>query len=248
MTRFRMTIAYNGAPYVGWQRQKNGLSVQEIIEQAIAKIEGTPVIIHAAGRTDSGVHALGQVISFDMARSITPEKLLLAVNYYLKPHPIGVSACRVVGHDFHARFTATGRDYLYRVFNRAAPPVLVRDLVWHVIKPLDVAAMQQGARFFLGKHDFTSFRASECQAPSPIKTIEKADIVARGDEIEFFFSARSFLHHQVRNMVGTLVEIGKGMRQPEAVKEILLAKDRKVAGVTAPATGLCLMKVHYDAR
>ena len=246
MTRFKMIISYHGAKYFGWQRQKNGLSVQEVIEDALTNIEGKAVVVHAAGRTDSGVHAAGQVISFDMARAIAPEKLLLAVNYYLKPNLIGVVDCQVAAADFHARFSATARDYCYRVFNRTAPPVLERGLVWHVPKPLDIAAMQAAARFFIGQHDFTSFRAAECQAKSPIKTLTIADVKTIGDEIRFFFSAQSFLHHQVRNMVGTLVEVGKGKRPADDIKKILAAKDRAVAGITAPAHGLCLMRVYYD--
>ena len=246
MTRFKMTISYHGKNYVGWQRQENGLSVQQVIEEAIAKIEGAPVVIHAAGRTDSGVHAAGQVISFDMARAIAPEKLLQAVNYHLKPNLIGVVDCAVAAADWHARFSATRRDYGYRVFNRASPPVLERGLVWHVPKKLDVTAMQAAMALLLGQHDFTSFRATECQAKSPIKTLTHADVSVMGEAIDFFFSARSFLHHQVRNMVGTVVEVGKGKRPADDIKKILAAKDRAVAGITAPAQGLCLLKVYYD--
>ncbi|MDI9313838.1 MAG: tRNA pseudouridine(38-40) synthase TruA [Hydrotalea sp.] len=248
MTRFKMTVSYHGGKYIGWQRQLNGASVQAVIEEALAKIEGAPVVIHAAGRTDSGVHATGQVISFDMARVISPEKLLLAVNYHLKPNLIGAIDCAVMPPDFHARFSATRRDYAYRLFNRSAPPVLERGLVWHVPRPtpLDIPAMTAAAQWLRGTHDFTSFRATECQAKSPIRSLDVVELTTTGDEIKFFFSARSFLHHQVRNMVGTLVEVGKGKRHPDDIKKILAAKNRADAGVTAPAHGLCLLKVYYD--
>ncbi|MGI9461049.1 MAG: tRNA pseudouridine(38-40) synthase TruA [Alphaproteobacteria bacterium] len=246
MTRFKMTIGYHGGAYVGWQRQMEGISVQAVIEEVLQKIEGQKITIHAAGRTDSGVHAVGQVISFDMMRHIAPERLLRAVNYYLKPHLIVVLDCHIVPDDFHARFSAIRRDYLYRLLHRPSPPVLERGLVWHIPKKIDGVAMKNATYFLLGQHDFTSFRANACQAKSPIKKLDKAEVRMVGDEIEIFFSARSFLHHQVRNMVGSLVEVGLKKRPMDDIKRILIAKDRSVAGVTAPPHGLCLMKVYYD--
>lgn len=243
--RFKMTISYHGGGFVGWQRQKTGLSIQEVIEQVLEKIEGVKVPIYAAGRTDSGVHALGQVCHTELKRNYPAEKYQLAINANLKPHAIAVIEMEPVAMDFHARFSAKQRDYCYRLLNRPAPPVLERGLVWHQPRPLDDNAMAKAAHYLLGQHDFSSFRASMCQAHSPIKTLNLAEVKKKGDEIELHFSARSFLHHQVRNMVGSLVDIGLGKIPPEAIKKILAAKNRNAAGITAPAFGLCLMAVKY---
>ncbi|MCX8515811.1 MAG: tRNA pseudouridine(38-40) synthase TruA [Alphaproteobacteria bacterium] len=244
--RYKMVLAYHGEQFSGWQRQDNAPSVQAAVETALSNIDGRAVSVIAAGRTDSGVHAVGQVISFDLNRPMHPDKLLLAINFHLRPQNVAAMTCQLVPPDFHARFNATGRDYRYRLLIRVAPPVLERGQVWHHPRLLDISTMQDGAAFLVGHHDFSSFRAAQCQATSPIRTLTLAQVMAVEDEIHFLFSARSFLHHQVRNMVGTLVLVGRGIMTPADIKTILTAKDRNQAGPTAPAQGLCLMAVHYD--
>jgi tRNA pseudouridine38-40 synthase len=245
MARWALKLEYDGTPYVGWQRQITGPSIQSVLEDAVAKLEGAAVACIAAGRTDSGVHAEAQVVHADLARDMSPSQLLAALNYHLKPHPIVVVAACCVADDFNARFSAIGRAYCYRILNRLARPGLLANRVWHIPRPLDAAAMHAGAQHLLGRHDFSSFRAAGCQASSPYRTLDRLDVLRRGDIIEIVAEARSFLHHQVRNMVGTLKSIGDGRWPSEHMAAVLAACDRSAAGQTAPAAGLCLTNVRY---
>lgn len=245
MPRYRLLLEYDGSAFVGWQRQAQALSVQEALEQAIFAFSGERPEVVAAGRTDAGVHATGQVAHFDLARPLPPERVMGALNAHLQPHPVAVLDVRIVDETFHARFSAIERRYLYRILNRRAPPVLDRGRVWHIVRPLDEVLMQEAARLLVGRHDFSSFRDAECQAASPIKTLSRLLIERRGDLIEIHAAARSFLHHQVRNMVGTLVMVGDGRRPISWVAEVLEARDRRSAGPTAPACGLYLVGVRY---
>ena len=247
MIRYKITVEYDGTNLLGWQRQLDGPSVQEHLEDALFAFSGTKTEVSGAGRTDAGVHALKQVAHFDLEKEWDIFRLREAYNAHLRLReaPVSVLEVEKVSNDFHARFSAKGRGYIYRILNRKAPPALEKNRLWWVPFPLDVEKMRQGAQYLLGHHDFTSFRAVACQAKSPIKTLDKLDISQQGDEIIFTVEARSFLHHQVRNMVGTLKEVGDGKRQPEDIKTILEAKDRKAAGSTAPACGLYLNKVEY---
>lgn len=245
MARWKLTIEYDGRPYMGWQHQPHGASIQTEIEQAILKFSGETVRLHGAGRTDAGVHALGQVAHFDLEKATTGRTVREAVNAYLRPQPIAVLSAEEAPDDFHARLSARGRRYVYRVLNRPARPALEIGRVWHVPYALDVDAMREGARHLLGKHDFTSFRAAECQAKSPVKTLDRLDILQNGSLLDFAVEARSFLHHQVRNMVGTLVLVGRGKWRPQHVAEALAARDRSAAGPTCPPDGLYLVAVDY---
>ncbi len=250
MTRYKLTLEYDGAPFVGWQRQDNGPSVQAALEAAVLGFCGEAATVQAAGRTDTGVHATGQVAHVDIARPCDPDTVMKALNAHLKPAPIAVLRAEAVDAAFHARFSATGRRYLYRILCRPAPPALLRGRVWWVPQPLDPEALQAGAERLLGHHDFTSFRASACQAASPVKTLDELRVAARdrgpeGLEIRIHAAARSFLHHQVRNMVGTLKLVGQGRWTPAQVSEALAARDRRAAGPTAPAQGLYLSGVTY---
>ncbi len=244
--RFKITVEYDGGPFVGWQRQPNGPSVQQALEEAIEGFSGETPSVQGAGRTDSGVHALAQVAHFDLAKEITPDALQGALNHHLKGWPIAVRAVEGVGEDFHARFSATGRAYLYRILNRRAPAALDEGRVWWVPVALDAQRMQEAAQLLVGHHDFSSFRAAECQANSPEKTLDRLDVARRGEEIEVVAEARSFLHHQVRNMVGTLALVGKGRWPVARVKQALEARDRRAAGATAPPDGLYLTRISYD--
>ena len=246
MPRYRLTVEYCGAGLVGWQRQPNGLSIQEVLETAIRRFCGEQVTVFGAGRTDAGVHALAQVAHVNLARTAEPEEMRSAVNHHLRPHAISVLQVEPVASDFDARLSATGRHYLYRILNRRAPPALDRGRVWHVAPPLDVVAMQAGARHLIGHHDFTTFRDSLCQAKSPVKTLDALDLSRVGEEIRVTARARSFLHHQVRNMVGTLKLVGLGRWQPDDVARALAARDRRAGGPTAPADGLALVGVRYE--
>ena len=245
MSRYRLLIEYDGTGYVGWQRQDNGPSIQQAIEDAVFAFAGERVTLAAAGRTDAGVHALGQVAHLDLARETTSDTLRDAVNFHLKPQPIAILAAEAVGEDFHARFSATGRRYLYRMVNRRAPLALMRDRAWQVQVPLDAAAMHRAAQRLIGHHDFTSFRSSICQAASPLKTLDQLDVLRQGEEILIHAAARSFLHHQVRNMVGTLKLVGEGRWSADDVTAALTARSRSAAGPTAPAEGLFLAEVRY---
>lgn len=246
MPRFKLLIEYDGTPFVGWQRQLEGESVQGVLEAALARLCQAPVVVHCAGRTDAGVHATGQVAHADLPRALAADKVRDALNFHLRPHPVAVLAAEEVGEDFHARFSATGRAYLYRILNRRAPAVLDRDRAWWVPVRLDADAMAEGARHLLGRHDFTTFRASECQAKSPDKTLDVLSVTRAGEEIRVVAAARSFLHHQVRNMVGTLKLVGEGKWSPDDVRRALAARDRAAGGPTAPPEGLYLTGVRYD--
>jgi tRNA pseudouridine38-40 synthase len=245
MTRFKLTLEYDGGAFVGWQRQDNGPSVQQALEEAIHRFCGETVISVAAGRTDAGVHAWGQVVHFDLARDAGANTVRDAVNFHLKPAPISVLKAEAVGADFHARFSAKARLYRYRIVNRRAPLAIERGHAWLVCGPLDAGAMHAAAQLLAGHHDFSSFRASLCQAASPMKTLDVLDVTRVDDEVQVSARARSFLHHQVRNMVGTLKLVGEGKWTRDDVAQALAARNRSAAGPTAPAEGLYLMDVWY---
>jgi tRNA pseudouridine38-40 synthase len=247
MPRIKLTLEYDGAGLVGWQRQKNGLSVQQIVEEAAERFCGAAVRVHGAGRTDAGVHALGQCAHLDLPRAYTPDAIRNALNQHMKPHPVSILAAEYVPDSFDARRSARGRVYLYRILNRRPPPALARGRVWHVGRRLDDAAMAEAARVLLGRHDFTTFRDSLCQARTPVKTLDALEVTRAGDEILVEARARSFLHHQVRNMVGTLKLVGEGKWDADDVAGALAAKDRRAGGPTAPADGLCLVRVVYPS-
>jgi tRNA pseudouridine38-40 synthase len=245
MPRYKLTLEYDGTGLVGWQRQPSGLSVQEILETAVERFCGAAVRVHGAGRTDAGVHALAQVAHLDLPREADPDEIRGALNHHVRPHAVSVLMVEPALQTFNARTSARGRHYRYRILNRRAPPALERDRVWHVGPPLDVAAMQEGAGHLLGKHDFSTFRDSLCQAKSPIKTLDGLDIGRVGEEVVIEARARSFLHHQVRNIVGTLKLVGLGKWSSLRVKRALEARDRRAGGPTAPAQGLALVAVIY---
>jgi len=244
--RYKLTIEYDGTGLVGWQRQPNGVSVQAALEDAVEKFCGERVTVHGAGRTDAGVHALAQCAHVDLAREAPTETIRSALNHHLRPATISVLAVEAVAADFHARLSATLRVYRYRILNRRPPPMLDRMRVWHVAPPLDLAAMQEGARHLVGRHDFSTFRDSLCQAKSPIRTLDAFDVTRAGEEIHIEAKARSFLHHQVRNMAGTLKLVGLGQWSPDDVATALSACDRRAGGPTAPAEGLYLIEVRYE--
>jgi tRNA pseudouridine38-40 synthase len=243
--RYRLTLEYDGTPFVGWQRQENGPSVQGALEAAIEKLSGERVTVTGAGRTDAGVHALGQVAHFDLVKTFEPGKVRDALNYHLRPDPVSVLEAGVTDEEFHARFSATARHYLFRILNRRSPPALEADKVWHVSPRLDAEVMHAAAQFLVGQHDFTTFRAAECQAQSPVKTLDRLDVSQRGEEIHIEASARSFLHHQIRSFAGTLKLVGEDKWQPREVKKALEARDRAACGPVAPPEGLYLVKVDY---
>ena len=243
MTRYKINLEYDGTDLIGWQTNQDGPSVQSLVEDAIFKFCGENVEVYSAGRTDAGVHAISMVAHFDLMRDQDEQTVMRAMNFYLVNKPVAVLSCEKVRDDFHARFSCVARHYKYVVINRSAPVVLDKNRVWWVPQKLDVDAMKTAAQKLIGKHDFTSFRAAQCQAKSPIKTLDSVSITQNGKEIIFEFSARSFLHHQVRNMVGTLVEIGMG--KPYDIDKIFDAKDRSAAGITAPASGLYFVAADY---
>jgi tRNA pseudouridine38-40 synthase len=246
MPRYVLRVEYDGAPFVGWQRQAEGLSVQQAIEEAAAHLAGgAPVEATAAGRTDSGVHAEAQVVQIDLARKIDAGTLRDALNFHLRPNPVSVLAAGLAPEGFHARFSATGRAYRYRILDRRSPPALMRGRVWHIPRTLDAAAMHRAAQVLLGRHDFSSFRAASCQASGPVRTLDRLDVTRAGEEIMIEAAARSFLHHQVRNMVGTLKRVGEGVWTETDVARVLAAADRRQAGQTAPPEGLTLTAVRY---
>lgn len=245
MRRWRLLVEYDGGPFVGWQRQASGLSVQALLEEAAARLTGETVRVVGGGRTDAGVHALGQVAHLDLEKELLPERLLGGLNAHLRPHPVAVLEVRAAAPDFHARFSALRKSYVYRILDRRAPPTLERGRVWHVPLRLDAERMHEAAQALVGRHDFTSFRASECQAKSPLKTLDLLHVRRVGAIVEVRAVARSFLHHQVRNIVGTLVEVGLHKRPLGWPAEVLRARDRRVAGPTAPAYGLYLERIDY---
>jgi tRNA pseudouridine38-40 synthase len=247
VTRWKLTLEYDGAPFVGWQRQDNGLSVQEVVETAVQGFSGESATVHGAGRTDAGVHALGQVAHLDLAKHTTADTLRLALNDHLKAWPVVVLAAEAVGDDFHARFSAILRRYRYRILNRASAPTLDKGRVWWLPVALDAEAMHRAAQSLVGQHDFSSFRAAECQAASPVKTLDRLEVRRAGDEIEIAAAARSFLHHQVRNMVGSLGLVGRGKWRAADLERALAARDRRAAGPTAPPQGLYLVEVGYES-
>ncbi len=246
MTRFKLLIEYDGRDFVGWQRQDNGPSIQEALETAVFGFCGERAAVAGAGRTDAGVHALGQVAHLDLEKDVRPDQLCDALNAHLRPAPIAVLAAEVVPADFHARFSATSRSYLYRIVNRRAPLALDRGRAWFVPVPLDAAAMHEAAQALVGRHDFSSFRAAECQAKSPVKTLDRLSVARAGEELRIEAGARSFLHHQVRNMAGSLKLVGEGKWDREKLACALARHDRAAAGPTAPAEGLYLVGVGYD--
>lgn len=245
MTRYRLTLEYDGSPFAGWQRQADALSVQQVVEEAIAKMAGEAVVIQAAGRTDSGVHALGQVVSFDLSRDWDPFRIREALNFHTKPHPVAIIDCMAVPDDFEARFSATARHYEYRILNRRARPALDDWRVWHCPMELDHEPMHAAAQLILGKHDFSTFRAAECQAKSAEKTLDRLDVSREGELIVVRASARSFLHSQVRSMVGSLKLVGEGKWMPRQFRAALDARDRSRCGPLAPPEGLYLVRVDY---
>lgn len=245
MPRYKLTIEYDGRPFHGWQRQKDGPSVQAALEKAVLDFSGETVTLHGAGRTDAGVHAIGQVAHLDLGKDMTLESLQNAINHHLRPKPIAIIRTVQVSDDFHARFSATGRQYLYRIINRRAPLVLEAGRAWHLPGMIEVEVMHEAAQRLIGKHDFTSFRSASCQAKSPEKTLDRVAVIRKGEEIRVTVAARSFLHHQVRNIVGTLKLIGEHKWPVDKIEEALDAKSRAAAGPTAPADGLYLMKVDY---
>jgi tRNA pseudouridine38-40 synthase len=247
MPRYRITVEYDGGPFSGWQRQKNGPSVQAVLEQAIFRLSAEQVTVTGAGRTDAGVHALGQVAHFDLEKTFTPDKVRDALNYHLRGDTVTVLVAGIAPPEFHARFSAVSRHYLYRILNRRAPPVLERGHVWHVARPLDADAMQAGARHLVGHHDFTTFRATECQAQSPVKTLDMLSVRRAGEEIHIEAKARSFLHHQIRSFAGTLKLVGEGKWHPREVAAALAARDRARCGPVALPDGLYLVQVDYEA-
>ncbi len=251
MPRYALKVEYDGGPFAGWQRQATEPSVQGAIEASLARLEPDVPSIAAAGRTDAGVHATAQVAQADLARDWDPFRLSEALNHHLKPAPVAIRACARVAEDWHARFSAVERRYLFRVSMRRAPPALDRGRVWHVRHALDADAMADAAQFLVGQHDFTTFRASECQADSPVKTLDAAEVTAAetegGPEVRFRFRARSFLHSQVRSFVGTLVQVGRGAWVPEDVKAALEARDRAACGPVCPPQGLYLVGVGYPS-
>jgi tRNA pseudouridine38-40 synthase len=245
MPRYRMIVEYDGTSFVGWQAQTNGPSVAGAIATAIARLTGSETPVYGAGRTDAGVHALAQAAHFDLASSWESFKLREALNANLRPHPIAVLEVEQVGDEFHARYSATARHYLYRIVNRRAPLALEANRAWRVARPLDAETMHEAARHLIGRHDFTTFRAADCQAASPLKTLNALTVSRSGENIGIFASARSFLHHQVRSMVGSLKLVGEGKWQPLDIKHALEARDRSACGPVAPAHGLYLVRVDY---
>jgi tRNA pseudouridine38-40 synthase len=249
MPRYRIIVEYDGTPFVGWQVQANGESVAGAIASALHKLTGRTVSVHGAGRTDAGVHALAQVAHFDLDAEWDPLRLREGLNALVRPHPIAILVAGRVADDFHARYSATARHYVYRIVNRRAPLALEVNRAWHVAQPLAESKMQLAADNLVGRHDFTTFRSVECQATSPIKTLAALNIARSDDLIEIAASARSFLHNQVRSMVGSLKLVGEGKWQPDDVKRALDARDRSACGPVAPPHGLYLRRVDYaDAK
>jgi tRNA pseudouridine38-40 synthase len=249
LTRYALTIEFDGTPFFGLQRQAHGPSVQASIEEALARVTGEQAVLHSAGRTDTGVHALAMRSHVDLAKDIAPFRLSEALNAHLRPDPIAITHCEVVPGDWHARFSCTGRAYVYRILNRRAPLTLARDRMWQVVPELDAEAMQAAAQALVGRHDFTTFRSVQCQAKDPVKTLDRLDVEAveteLGREIRVHAEARSFLHHQVRSMVGCLKLVGQGTWEVARMAQALAAKDRRELGLNAPPHGLYFVRATY---
>ena len=245
MPRYKLTLEYDGTPFVGWQMQENGASVQGRLAEAIKAFSGEETIPRGAGRTDAGVHALGQIAHFDLAKDWACDKVRDALNAQLRPDPISVLACEPAPDGFEARFSANARHYLYRIVNRRSPLALERERAWQVIQPLDAAIMHAAAQVLIGHHDFTTFRSTECQAPSPMKMLDRLTVSRHGEEVRIEALARSFLHNQVRSMVGSLKLVGDGKWTANNLQQALEARDRSACGPVAPSCGLYLMKVDY---
>ena len=245
MTRWKLVLEWDGGPFLGWQRQDQGPSVQAAVERAANAITGEQAIAHSAGRTDSGVHALGMAAHLDLAKSFTPHRLREGLNALLRPDPVVVLSAQPVADDWHARFSCTGRRYLYRILNRRAPPAVDRGRVWHIAKDMDEAAMAEAAAHLVGTHDFTTFRSAHCQSASPVKTLDVLSVVRGGEEIHIHAGARSFLHHQVRSIAGCLGLVGIGKWTPGDMLAALEAKDRAMLGLNAPPEGLYFVEASY---
>jgi tRNA pseudouridine38-40 synthase len=245
VTRWRLTIEYDGRPFMGWQRQDHGPSVQQSLEEAIFRMTGELAAVHAAGRTDAGVHALAMAAHVEVEKGVTEHRLREGLNALVRPDPISVISVERVSDDWHARFSCVGRKYLYRILNRRGPPALDRGRVWHVAVPLDAEIMAEGAAMLVGRHDFTTFRSVQCQSESPVKTLDRLDVRRVGEEVHIEAAARSFLHHQVRSMVGCLALVGRGQWQPGDMRRALEARDRAELGFNAPAEGLYFVEALY---
>jgi tRNA pseudouridine38-40 synthase len=245
VTRFALTLEYDGGPFMGLQRQDHGPSVQQAVEEAITAVTGETVTMHSAGRTDSGVHALAMRSHVDIAKDIEPFRLMEALNALLRPAPIAVLACEAKPDDWHARFSCVGRAYEYRIANRRAPLTLEKGKAWHLARDLDAEAMHRAAQALVGRHDFTTFRSAHCQAKDPVKTLDRLAVRREGDHVIIEAEARSFLHHQVRSMVGTLALVGQGQWREEQVAEALAARDRAALGLNAPSEGLYFVRAAY---
>jgi tRNA pseudouridine38-40 synthase len=245
VTRWKLTIEYDGGPFMGWQRQDHGPSVQQALEEALTRMTGEQATVSAAGRTDAGVHALAMSAHVDIARAVTPHRLREGLNALVRPQPVSVLEVAAVADDWHARFSCLGRRYRYRILNRRAPPALDCGRVWHIQVPLDAEAMRAGAAQLVGRHDFTTFRSAHCQSDSPVKTLDRLDVERVGDEIHIEAAARSFLHHQVRSMVGCLALVGRGQWGSGDIGKALDARDRAALGFNAPPQGLYFVEATY---
>jgi tRNA pseudouridine38-40 synthase len=248
VTRWKLTVEYDGGPFMGWQRQDHGPSVQRALEEALERMTGERASFTAAGRTDAGVHALAMAAHVDIARDLTPHRLREGLNALLRPNPVSVLAVESVADDWHARFSCLGRRYRYRILSRRAPPALDRGRVWHIAAALDAEAMSEGAAMLVGRHDFTTFRSAHCQSDSPVKTLDRLEVSRVGEEIHIEAAARSFLHHQVRSMVGCLAMVGRGQWQPQDIAKALEARDRAALGLNAPPQGLYFVEALYPPR
>lgn len=245
MTRFALTLEFDGTPFAGLQRQATAPTVQAAVEDAVRAVTGEDVTLHAAGRTDTGVHALAMRAHVDIGKDIAPFRLMEALNAHLRPDPIAVLACETVSDDWHARFSCVGRAYEYRIANRRAPLTLEKDRAWQIGPALDAGAMHRAAQALVGQHDFTTFRSVQCQAASPVKTLDRLDVRREGEHVIVEAAARSFLHHQVRSMVGCLALVGMGRWQPGRIAEALAARDRQTLGLNAPPHGLYFVRALY---
>ena len=245
MPRYALTLEWDGRPFVGWQRQSNGASIQAALEDAAARMTGDQVTVFAAGRTDAGVHARAMRAHIDLARAVTPFRLMAALNGLMRPAPIAVIACEAVADDWHARFSCVGRAYDYVIVNRRAPLTFDAGLVWRVVEALDAAAMHAGAQHLVGRHDFTTFRSAHCQSQSATKGLDRLDVYREGERIIIRAEARSFLHHQVRSMVGCLMMVGRGQWHSDDIRRALEARDRAALGYNAPPDGLYFVGARY---